>query len=61
MIREGQAYFQSAPWLVLAPGLLLIATVTVLSLASDRATDKSFRLMKSRQRIRNHQDRKMEL
>jgi peptide/nickel transport system permease protein len=60
MIREGQSYFQSAPWLVLAPGLLLIATVTVLSLVSDRATDKSFRLMKSSQRIRN-QDRKLEL
>jgi peptide/nickel transport system permease protein len=47
MIREGQSYFQSAPWLVLAPGLLLIATVTALSLLSDRATDRSFRLMES--------------
>lgn len=46
MIREGQSYFQSAPWLVLAPGLLLIAVVTVISLLSDRATDRSFRLMK---------------
>ena len=44
MIREGQSYFQSAPWLVLAPGLLLIATVTALSLLSDRATDRSFRI-----------------
>ena len=47
MIREGQSYFQSAPWLVLAPGLLLVAAVTTLSLLSDRATDRSFRLMKS--------------
>lgn len=47
MIREGQSYFQSAPWLVLAPGLLLIAVVTALSLLSDRATDRSFRLTKS--------------
>ena len=47
MIREGQSYFQSAPWLVLAPGLLLVATVTALSLLSDRATARSFRLMKS--------------
>jgi peptide/nickel transport system permease protein len=44
MIREGQSYFQSAPWLVLAPGFLLIATVTALSLLSDRATDRSFRV-----------------
>ncbi len=47
MIRDGQSYFQSAPWLVLAPGLLLIAAVTLLSLASDRTTDRSFRLMKA--------------
>jgi peptide/nickel transport system permease protein len=47
MIREGQSYFQSAPWLVLAPGLLLIAVVTALSLLSDRSTDRSFRLMKA--------------
>jgi peptide/nickel transport system permease protein len=47
MIREGQSYFQSASWLVLAPGLLLIAVVTALSLLSDRATDRSFRLIKS--------------
>jgi ABC-type dipeptide/oligopeptide/nickel transport system permease subunit len=45
MIRDGQSYFQSAPWLVLAPGLLLIVTVTLLSLATDRATDKSYRLL----------------
>jgi peptide/nickel transport system permease protein len=46
MIREGQSYFQSAPWLVIAPGLLLIAAVTILSLSSDRATDRSFRVAK---------------
>jgi peptide/nickel transport system permease protein len=45
MIRDGQSSFQSAPWLVLAPGLLLIVTVTLLSLATDRATDKSYRLL----------------
>ena len=46
MIRDGQSYFQSAPWLVLAPGLLLIAVVTVLSLVSDRATDRTYRMLK---------------
>jgi ABC-type dipeptide/oligopeptide/nickel transport system permease subunit len=36
MIREGQAYFQTAPWLVIAPGLLLMLTVILVSLAGDR-------------------------
>jgi peptide/nickel transport system permease protein len=36
MIREGQAYFQTAPWLVIAPGALLVVTVVLVSLAGDR-------------------------
>jgi len=43
MIREGQAYFTSAPWLILAPGLLLIAVVTVISLVSDAVSDRAAR------------------
>jgi peptide/nickel transport system permease protein len=47
MIREGQSYFQAAPWLVMAPGLLLVLAVTILSLTGDRATDRSFRAEKA--------------
>jgi peptide/nickel transport system permease protein len=50
MIREGQSYFQAAPWLVIAPGLLLVLAVTILSLTGDRATDRSFRAEKAESR-----------
>ncbi|MCU1571120.1 MAG: peptide transporter permease [Naasia sp.] len=46
MIREGQAYFSSAPWLVLAPGLLLVVVVTAVSLISDAVSDRSSKGLK---------------
>jgi len=39
MISEGQQYFQSAPWLLIAPGVALIATVLAFNLAGDWLTD----------------------
>jgi peptide/nickel transport system permease protein len=39
MIAEGQQYFQSAPWLLVAPGIALILTVLAFNLAGDWLTD----------------------
>jgi peptide/nickel transport system permease protein len=39
MISEGQTYFRSAPWLVLAPGALLVVTVLAINLMGDGLRD----------------------
>ncbi|HEY3881240.1 MAG TPA: ABC transporter permease [Trebonia sp.] len=39
MISQGQEYFQSAPWLLIAPGVALIVTVLAFNLAGDWLTD----------------------
>jgi peptide/nickel transport system permease protein len=39
MISQGQQYFQSAPWLLVAPGVALIVTVLAFNLAGDWLTD----------------------
>jgi peptide/nickel transport system permease protein len=39
MISQGQEYFQSAPWLLIAPGVALILTVLAFNLAGDWLTD----------------------
>lgn len=39
MIREGQAYFQSAPWLVIAPGAVVVLAVVAFNIAGDRVQD----------------------
>jgi peptide/nickel transport system permease protein len=39
MISEGQQYFQTAPWLLVSPGVALILTVLSINLAGDWLTD----------------------
>ena len=39
MISQGQQYFQSAPWLLIVPGVCLILTVLAFNLAGDWLTD----------------------
>lgn len=39
MISEGQQYFQTAPWLLIVPGVALILTVLAFNLAGDWLTD----------------------
>lgn len=39
MISEGQKYFQSAPWLLLAPGATMIVAVLAFNLMGDWLTD----------------------
>jgi peptide/nickel transport system permease protein len=39
MISQGQEYFQTAPWLLIAPGVALIITVLAFNLAGDWLTD----------------------
>ena len=39
MISQGQEYFQTAPWLLIAPGVALIVTVLAFNLAGDWLTD----------------------
>jgi peptide/nickel transport system permease protein len=39
MISQGQEYFQTAPWLLIAPGVGLIVTVLAFNLAGDWLTD----------------------
>jgi peptide/nickel transport system permease protein len=39
MISQGQQYFQTAPWLLIAPGVALILTVLAFNLAGDWLTD----------------------
>lgn len=39
MVSQGQQYFQSAPWLLIAPGVCLIVTVLAFNLAGDWLTD----------------------
>ena len=39
MISQGQQYFQSAPWLLIAPGVCLIVTVLAFNLAGDWLTE----------------------
>jgi peptide/nickel transport system permease protein len=36
MIRDGQAYFQSAPWLTVVPGLAIIISVTTFNILGDQ-------------------------
>lgn len=39
MVSQGQQYFQSAPWLLIAPGVCLIVTVLAFNLLGDWLTD----------------------
>lgn len=39
MISQGQQYFQTAPWLLIAPGVALVLTVLAFNLAGDWLTD----------------------
>jgi len=39
MMREGQAYFQSAPWLVVAPGAAIVLSVVAFSYVGDQLGD----------------------
>lgn len=39
MISSGQEYYQTAPWLLIAPGVCLIITVLSFNLAGDWLTD----------------------
>jgi peptide/nickel transport system permease protein len=39
MVSQGQQYFQSAPWLLIVPGVCLILTVLAFNLAGDWLTD----------------------
>jgi len=39
MISQGQEYFQTAPWLLIAPGVALVVTVLAFNLAGDWLTD----------------------
>ena len=39
MISQGQQYFQTAPWLLVAPGVALVLTVLAFNLAGDWLTD----------------------
>jgi peptide/nickel transport system permease protein len=39
MISQGQQYFQTAPWLLIAPGVALVVTVLAFNLAGDWLTD----------------------
>ena len=39
MISEGQKYFQSAPWLLVAPGMTMIVAVLAFNLMGDWLTD----------------------
>ena len=39
MISEGQAYYRSAPWLMIAPGLMLMLTVLGFNLMGDGLRD----------------------
>ena len=39
MISQGQEYFQTAPWLLVAPGVALVLTVLAFNLAGDWLTD----------------------
>jgi peptide/nickel transport system permease protein len=39
MISQGQQYFQSAPWLLIIPGICLVITVLAFNLAGDWLTD----------------------
>ncbi len=39
MINSGQQYYQTAPWLLIAPGICLILTVLSFNLAGDWLTD----------------------
>jgi peptide/nickel transport system permease protein len=39
MISEGQTYFRTAPWLIVAPGLMLMLTVLGFNLLGDGLRD----------------------
>lgn len=39
MISEGQSYYRSAPWLILAPGFMLVLTVLGFNLMGDGLRD----------------------
>lgn len=40
MLNEGRAYFESAPWLILYPGLAIFVTVSAFNLVGDAVRDK---------------------
>ena len=39
MISQGQEYFQTAPWLLIAPGVALVLTVLAFNLIGDAIRD----------------------
>ncbi len=39
MISEGQTYYRAAPWLILAPGFVLVITVLAINLMGDGLRD----------------------
>jgi len=39
MVREGQAYFQSAPWLVITPGALIVLSVVAVNVVGEQITE----------------------
>ncbi len=40
MVRDGQAYFQGAPWLTLVPGLAIILAVTTFNVLGDQLYER---------------------
>ena len=39
MIQQGQAYYRTAPWLVIVPGLAIMITVFAFNLLGDGLRD----------------------
>ena len=39
MIQQGQAYYRTAPWLVVVPGLAIMVTVFAFNLLGDGLRD----------------------
>jgi peptide/nickel transport system permease protein len=39
MIQQGQAYYRTAPWLVVAPGVAIMLTVLAFNLLGDGLRD----------------------
>jgi peptide/nickel transport system permease protein len=40
MIRDGQAYFQVAPWLTVVPGLAIVISVTTFNVMGDQLYER---------------------
>jgi peptide/nickel transport system permease protein len=40
MVRDGQAYFEGAPWLTLVPGLAIIVAVTTFNILGDQLYER---------------------